>query len=333
MSTQGSAAGSPVLALVPLAWGEDALDAALAAAQSVADSGGTFEVVLLGAQANPQACRLAAEAGATRIWQALHPYLDGCDDVAALAAAANAALLQPLLTAGALALVLLPPGVAGEELAARLADRQDGQALGRCTELRWQDGVLLAERAAWGGRMRLGLRVESGVAFACLRGGRAQLTSATAAVVTELLLADALPVPQALQRRPARQRLPPLEGARLVVSGGRGVNEQGFLLLEELAVALGGTLGGSLPAVDAGLVPVMRQVGVSGKFVSPAIYLAVGISGTPQHLAGVSQDSCIVAINQDPEADIFKVATVGAVGDWQALLPALLASLREPVSS
>lgn len=333
MSTQGSAAGSPVLALVPLAWGEDALDAALAAAQSVAASGGTFEVVLLGAQANPQACRLAAEAGATRVWQALHPDLDGCDDLATLAAAANSALLQPLLTAGALALVLLPPGVAGEELAARLADRQDGQALGRCTELRWQDNVLLAERAAWGGRMRLGLRVESGVAFACLRCGRARLTGAAATTVTELLLQDALPVPLALQRRPAGQRLPPLDGARLVVSGGRGVNEQGFVLLEELAVALGGTLGGSLPAVDAGLVPVMRQVGVSGKFVSPDIYLAVGISGTPQHLAGVSQDSCIVAINQDPEADIFKVATVGAVGDWQTLLPAMLASLREPVSS
>lgn len=74
---------------------------------------------------------------------------------------------------------------------------------------------------------------------------------------------------------------------------------------------LGGTLGGSLPAVDAGMVPVLRQVGVSGKFVSPLIYLAVGISGTLQHLAGISLDSCIVAINPDPEADIFKVANSG----------------------
>lgn len=333
MSTQSSALRSPVLALVPLAWGEDALDAALAAVQSVAASGGTFEVILLGAQANPQACRQAAEAGATRIWQALHADLDGCDDVAVLAAAAGEALVQPLAMAGALTLVLLPPGVAGEELAARLADRVSGQALGRCTELRWQNNVLLAERAAWGGRMRLGLRVESGVAFACLRCGRALLTGAAVATLAELRLGAALPASLALQRRPAGQRLPPLEGARLVVSGGRGVNEQGFHLLEELAVALGGTLGGSLPAVDAGLVPVMRQVGVSGKFVSPEIYLAVGISGTPQHLAGVSQDTRIVAINQDPEADIFKVAAVGVVGDWQTLLPALLASVREPAAS
>ncbi|AYC33022.1 electron transfer flavoprotein subunit alpha/FixB family protein [Pseudomonas cavernae] len=333
MSTQGSAVRSPVLVLVPLAWGEEALDAVLAAAQSVAASGGTFEVVLLGAQADPQACRRAAEAGAARIWQALNPALAGRDDAAALAAAAGTALVQPLAAAGALTLVLLPPGAAGEELAARLADSQDGQALGRCAELRWQDNALLAERAAWGGRMRLGLRVENGVAFACLRCGRAQLAGTGAAPITELLLYDALPVPLALERRPTGQRLPPLDGARLVVSGGRGVNEQGFLLLEELAVALGGTLGGSLPAVDAGLVPVMRQVGVSGKFVSPDIYLAVGISGTPQHLAGVSPDTRIVAINQDPEADIFKVAAVGAVGDWQTLLPALLASVRESAVS
>jgi electron transfer flavoprotein alpha subunit len=73
---------------------------------------------------------------------------------------------------------------------------------------------------------------------------------------------------------------------------------------------------------------VLRQVGVSGKFVSPRIYLAVGISGTPQHLAGVSLDSCIVAINQDPEADIFKVASLGIVAPWETLLPALLNELR-----
>ena len=76
------------------------------------------------------------------------------------------------------------------------------------------------------------------------------------------------------------------------------------------------------------MVPVLRQVGVSGKFVSPQVYLAVGISGTLQHLAGVSLDSCIVAINKDPEADIFKVASLGIVAPWETLLPALLDELR-----
>ena len=81
------------------------------------------------------------------------------------------------------------------------------------------------------------------------------------------------------------------------------------------------SFGGSLLAVDAGIVPVGRQVGVSGKFVSPDIYLAVGISSTPQHLAGISPDTRIVAINKDPAADIFKVASVGVVGDWEQVLP------------
>jgi electron transfer flavoprotein alpha subunit len=81
--------------------------------------------------------------------------------------------------------------------------------------------------------------------------------------------------------------------------------------------------------VDAGWVPVARQVGQSGKFVAPRVYLAVGISGTLQHLAGVSPTTAIVAVNNDPEAPIFQVAQVGVVADWQTLLPALLTALRQ----
>ncbi|MNY27631.1 Electron transfer flavoprotein subunit alpha [compost metagenome] len=179
--------------------------------------------------------------------------------------------------------------------------------------------------------MRLALRVGNGPAFACLRAGRPQLEAEASADIFNLELHGRLPKALALDKRESGQRLPPLEGAKLVVSGGRGVNEQGFALLEELALGLGATLGGSLPAVDAGMVPVLRQVGVSGKFVSPQIYLAVGISGTLQHLAGVSLDSCIVAVNQDPEADIFKVASLGIVAPWETFLPALLAGLRQSV--
>ncbi|MNR20130.1 Electron transfer flavoprotein subunit alpha [compost metagenome] len=169
----------------------------------------------------------------------------------------------------------------------------------------------------------------TGSAVACLRLGKAELNSSAEPPCERLELDTALPAPLAVEESTSGQRLPPVESARIVVSGGRGVNEQGFALLEELAERLDGSLGGSLPAVDAGMVPVVRQVGVSGKFVSPDIYLAVGISGTPQHLAGISPDTRIVAINKDPAADIFKVASVGVVGDWEQVLPELLRVVGE----
>ena len=194
------------------------------------------------------------------------------------------------------------------------------------------DQALSALRLWWGGRLRLGMTLATGCAVACLRLGKAEVGASAEPLCERLELATVLPAPLAVEESISGQRLPPVESARIVVSGGRGVNEQGFALLEELAERLDGSLGGSLPAVDAGMVPVVRQVGVSGKFVSPDIYLAVGISGTPQHLAGISPDTRIVAINKDPAADIFKVASVGVVGDWEQVLPELLRVVGEGVS-
>ncbi|AMO75992.1 electron transfer flavoprotein subunit alpha/FixB family protein [Pseudomonas citronellolis] len=320
---------SDVMVVLPQAWGEEALDAGLAAAQSLSAEHDGFVAVLIGDEVLVSVCERVAQTGARQIWKATHAKLAGRDDPAALAVAAAEALRRVPGIAAGVPLVLLPPGPLGEELAALLAERLGGRALGRCLTLRRDGTALLAERAAWGGRMRITLRVDDGPACACLRAGRPRLDLVGAPALHNLALHEELSAALALELRDSAQRLPPLDGASLVVSGGRGVNEAGFAQLEALAVALGGTLGGSLPAVDAGMVPVMRQVGVSGKFVSPDVYLAVGISGTPQHLAGVSPDSRIVAINSDPGAEIFKVASVGVVGEWQALLPALLEAVAE----
>ncbi|MBM7059326.1 electron transfer flavoprotein subunit alpha/FixB family protein [Pseudomonas sp. UL073] len=320
---------SALLAVIPQAWGDEALDATLAAAQGLADEHGGFSVLLLGAEVPVEARQRAAQAGARQVWKVTHAGLAGSDDPLLMAAAAAEALPALPAFAAGVPLVLLPPGPLGEELAARLAASLRGRALGRCLALRRDGTALVAERAAWGGRMRVSLRVTTGPAFACLRAGRPSLTAQGEPALHSLELRGTLPTALHLDIRDSAQRLPPLDGARLVVSGGRGVNEHGFALLEELAVALGGTLGGSLPAVDAGMVPVMRQVGVSGKFVSPQVYLAVGISGTPQHLAGISTDSQILAINKDASADIFKVASLGVVAAWEEVLPALLAELQQ----
>jgi electron transfer flavoprotein alpha subunit len=115
----------------------------------------------------------------------------------------------------------------------------------------------------------------------------------------------------------------------MVVSGGRGIGApEGFDLLARIANLLGAGLGGSLPAVDAGWVPVAHQVGQSGKFVSPRVYFAVAISGTPQHLAGIAPSARIVALNNDKDAPIFQRCDVGVVGDWREILPLVMDELE-----
>jgi len=125
-----------------------------------------------------------------------------------------------------------------------------------------------------------------------------------------------------------------VEDAEIVVSGGRGIGgSEGFGQLEELAKLLKGAVGASRPPCDNGWVPDGAQIGLTGKIIAPEIYIAIAISGSSQHMSGCSGSKNIIAINKDSEANIFRQARFGVVGDWKKVLPAFTAKLKELTAS
>jgi electron transfer flavoprotein alpha subunit len=215
-------------------------------------------------------------------------------------------------------LLVFPANADGEALAGGVAAATGADVLGRIVSVRRDGDRLIVSRSTHGGRLAIEVSVGIGIAVATANDLPQQ--------AGEIALGAPTLLP--LERTPLSDQSVALESARIVIGGGRGLDETGFSQLERIAKALGGAVAASLPAVDLGLAPVSRQVGQSGKFVTPEIYVAAGMSGTPQHMAGIGSATRIIAINKDPDAPIFGVAETGAVADAKTLLPLIGAALE-----
>ncbi len=303
---------------------------AVATARGLADAiGAAVDVVALGTDA-ASCAQEVAQWGADRLFA-----VEG-DHLELYAAEAYAACLAEAVGQAGAATVLLGATVMGKELAARTAARLGTACASDLIEIELDgEGRLRGKRPVYSGKALATVSIpRARPAFATLRPNVFPLGSADparTADVVELAPAvgpDDLAVRVVALNKPRQQELDVAE-ASIIVAGGRGLKEpENFGLIRELAAALGGAVGASRAVVDTGWIPHAHQVGQTGKVVSPSLYVACGISGAIQHLAGMSSSKTIVAINKDPDAPIFKLADYGIVGDLFEVVPALTKAVK-----
>jgi electron transfer flavoprotein alpha subunit len=291
------------------------------AAKRLADAAGAEVVaVVIGDKVQPIASGLGAY-GAKRVIAVEDPKLPQYSTTAFAAIVADVAKKES-------ADVLLFPATAmGKDLAPRVAVKLDAGLAADCIALRWENSELLATRPVYAGKAMIDVRMNSGCKVFTLRPNvftaAASGQGPASVEVSAPGIGDAEYGTRVKEIAQSSGKLDVAE-ADIIVSGGRGLKgPEHFKLIEELAAVLGAAVGASRAVVDAGWRPHDEQVGQTGKTVSPSLYIAVGISGAIQHLAGMSSSKYIVAVNKDKDAPIFQVADYGIVGDAFEILPAL----------
>jgi electron transfer flavoprotein alpha subunit len=233
-------------------------------------------------------------------------------------------------------LVLLGATLNGRDLGARLAARLGRAYAADVTDLRAAGNALELDKPMYAGKVRAKLRLDL-PAVVSVRPGAMPLKEGAAAPDVAKIDADAsaerLTFVKLVATATEAKRVS-LSEARVVVSGGRGLKgPENWHLVEELADALGGAVGASRAVTDAGWRPNEEQVGQTGKTVTPDLYVALGISGAIQHLAGMTSSKVIVAVNKDPDADIFKIADYGVVADVFEFVPAFTEAVKKARAS
>jgi electron transfer flavoprotein alpha subunit len=220
----------------------------------------------------------------------------------------------------------------GSVVGARLAFRIDAAFASDCIEILSTTKSVSVTRPVYGGSALAEFEIASSPAIVTLRAGAFKSSTGTGSPAVESFSSGTTVEQRASVSGTvgeAREGVR-LEDADFVVSGGRGMGgPESFSVLADLADVLGGAVGASRAACDAGWIDHSHQVGLTGKSVSPDVYIAVGISGASQHMAGCSSSRAIVAINKDGDSNIFKEARFGVVGDWEKILPPFVATVRE----
>ncbi|MBI2215444.1 MAG: electron transfer flavoprotein subunit alpha/FixB family protein [Acidobacteria bacterium] len=293
--------------------------------QLAAAAGGSLNAFACGSSA----AAAAAEAGSFGV-ATLHVAGDAALDAYASEHWTSAAKFA--VEASSAAIVVMSATSAGRDLAPRLGARLGAGVASDVVALEWADGKLRARRPVYSGKAFATVEIGSNPAIATCRANAfpAEATGAGACEVSNLAWSAgdtkaklvAVNVPETTEVS--------LADADVVVSGGRGLKETAnYAMIHDLAHALGGATGASRAIVDDGWVDHHHQVGQTGRVVSPNLYIAIGISGAIQHLAGMSSSKHIVAINKDGEAPIFRVADLGVVGDLFQILPPLIEEIKK----
>ncbi|MBI2954482.1 MAG: electron transfer flavoprotein subunit alpha/FixB family protein [Chloroflexi bacterium] len=268
--------------------------------------------------------------GADRVFCVNNPLLQEVDsDVYVRVAEQVCRKLQPRL-------VLFLCDDDGRALAPRLAWRLGTGLTTDCTAFDVEDGVIVALKPVFGGKAlaRVVCKSQPGIATVRVRSmealARDEARSGEITVLDDIAVDASWKKVEVLDRVKEEVKGIRLEDAEVVVSGGRGIGgAEEFAALHDLARKLGAGVGASRAAVDEGWVPAGMQVGLTGKMIGPSVYIAVGISGASQHIAGVSNAKNIIAINSDPDAPIFRYARLGVAEDYRTILPALGKALEE----
>ncbi|WP_249593858.1 electron transfer flavoprotein subunit alpha/FixB family protein [Peribacillus frigoritolerans] len=295
----------------------------LTAAQRIAE-GGEIIAVAIGSESTHYAKTLGKH-GAKKV------YIVGNKELDVYTTDAYSQALRQIIDEVEPEAILMPHTAIGKDLAPRIAARFGLGLLSDVTDVQVDDGEVIFTRPIYSGKAFEKRKVVSGIPFATVRPNNIPVEKIEGTIEVVHFNAEIKDL-RTIVKEVVRKTTGgvDLSEAKVVISGGRGVkSEEGFKPLEELAEVLGGAIGASRGACDAEYCDYSLQIGQTGKVVTPDLYIACGISGAIQHLAGMSNSKIVVAINKDPEAPIFQVADYGIVGDLFEVVPLLTEEFKK----